>query len=399
VTPAAGTRLFLLGDEGILFSEPRQELHALNTTAAVIWCLLEDGLSPERIAASLPLDPADARAYVADALADWARKGLLEGSHGPPAQPPPPGWQPRAGMPDYPEAAPPFIAARAYRLLTTKFRVRFTSEAQFALLHPVLAHLEAPEGERACCFDLLACGPGTLLYRDLSPIDACADAERLVPTVYNAMWMTALKACPFFLNIHAGVVGAGESCILLPAPQGSGKSTLTAALVHAGFEYLSDEVALLSGDLAVPAFPQAICVKESGIAAVASLYPQARSLRLHMRGDGKRVAYLPPPPDRVSEAGGRPVRAVVFPRYEAGAPLASRDVAKTVALGRLLGQCTVMDRRLDMASVAKLVRWIGGLECREVTYGVTAEGVAAVMEVAGPAWRSNQRTRQIQAAK
>src|SRR4051794_27315009 len=144
--------------------------------------------------------------------------------------------------------------------------------------------------------------------------------------------MTALKAYPFFLNIHAGVVGSGESCILLPAPQGSGKSTLTAALVHAGFEYLSDEVALLSDDLAVRSFPQAICLKESGIPAVASFYPEARSLRLHLRGDGKRVAYLPPSPDRLPKVGLRSVRAVVFPRYEAGAALASRSVPKTVAL-------------------------------------------------------------------
>jgi hypothetical protein len=45
-----------------------------------------------------------------------------------------------------------------------------------------------------------------------------------------------------FLLIHAGSVStpSGEG-VLLPAPSGNGKTTLTTALVRAGFRYLSDE--------------------------------------------------------------------------------------------------------------------------------------------------------------
>jgi hypothetical protein len=48
------------------------------------------------------------------------------------------------------------------------------------------------------------------------------------------------------LCIHAGVVSAAGGSIVVPGASGLGKSTLTAALVQAGFGYLSDEV------LAVP---------------------------------------------------------------------------------------------------------------------------------------------------
>src|SRR6185503_18261571 len=48
------------------------------------------------------------------------------------------------------------------------------------------------------------------------------------------------------LCLHAGVVGCPDGTVVIPGSSGLGKSTLTAALVQAGFGYLSDEV------LAVP---------------------------------------------------------------------------------------------------------------------------------------------------
>src|SRR6185503_6812489 len=51
--PAAGMTIYFLGDDAVLFHEPRQELHALNTMAAVIWCHLEDGGDHKAIAGEL----------------------------------------------------------------------------------------------------------------------------------------------------------------------------------------------------------------------------------------------------------------------------------------------------------------------------------------------------------
>lgn len=45
VSVAGDVRLFVLGDEGVLFSEWRQELYTLNASATLLWCLLEDGVS------------------------------------------------------------------------------------------------------------------------------------------------------------------------------------------------------------------------------------------------------------------------------------------------------------------------------------------------------------------
>lgn len=401
--PAPGSRLFFLADEGILFSEKRQELHALNTAAAVIWCLLEEGRTDRVIAEDLSsrfaISLTEAFAFVSAALADWQGKGLLAGSDGPQPPAPSPSRTPLPCLPPYPAVPPAFVAARSYRLLTTRFAVRFATAAQMAVLHPLFAHLE--DGlEPDVQLDLVATGTVTILYRDGNPLEVCASDDALAPTAYACIWMSALRRHGFFLNIHAGVLGMSSDCVLLPAPPGSGKSILTAALVHAGFDYFSDEVALLSpGDLRVAPFPQAICLKESGIAAVAAFRPEAASLLLHRRCDGKRVAYLPPPPDRLPHPETRgTVRALVFPRYKAGAAARCKPLAKTAALARLLGQCTVIEGRLDAAAVGRLVAWVGGLECREIVYGATADGVAAVNRVMAEL-RSSRPIRNTQTAK
>jgi hypothetical protein len=277
-------------------------------------------------------------------------------------------------------AMPRFFAARSYRLLTTTFRIRFVSRAQWELLHPVMAHLEAPDDDAARCFDVLEWQEWSIVYRDGEPLQGCLTQDRLAPMVYACVWMTALKAYPFWLNVHAGVVRGRQGCILMPAAPGSGKSTLTLGLVCAGFEYYSDEVALLAPDtLQVVPFPQAICVKESGLQAAASLLPEAEATALHMRSDGNRVAYIPPPRSQLPEADAKgDVRLVVFPRYQKGAATRRERLAPAEALRRLLDQCTAIEGRLDVRSVGRLVAWISQLDCHALTYGTTERAVTAV---------------------
>ena len=55
---------------------------------------------------------------------------------------------------------------------------------------------------------------------------------------------TALAAAGY-LAVHAGVVARGRTAVAFPAPSGTGKSTLTAACLRAGLDYVSDEALCL----------------------------------------------------------------------------------------------------------------------------------------------------------
>lgn len=68
------------------------------------------------------------------------------------------------------------------------------------------------------------------------------------------------RADLFFL--HAAVVEYQGKTALISAPSGTGKSTLTFALLHSGFNYLSDELAPVElNPLRVHPYPHALCLK------------------------------------------------------------------------------------------------------------------------------------------
>lgn len=381
--PAAGVRLYYLDDAGVLFSQASQELHLLNPTATVIWSLLEEGLDEPAIATVLRdghgLDEAQGRAFVSMALADWRAKGFI-GDGAPPAAPDPaPHAAATANEP--PWIAPAAHREQCYRLLSSHIAIRYSSEPQVRVVHPVLEHLETgAEGTAPTQVDIVESDGRLLVYRDRMLYAESRGIDALAPIVKALVWATVLRDHAYFLNIHAGVVSDGRECVLLPAPPGSGKSTLTASLVHAGFEFFSDEIALLEdATLHVFPVPLAICVKDSGIDALAGRFPQVRTLPIHRRGDGKRVAYLPPPPDRrPSSERPRPVRALVFPRYVPGAPASLAPLPRAEALQRLLSQCLTVAEPLDVDRVETIVRWIAGIPCHALEFGNTDGAVEAL---------------------
>ena len=231
-------------------------------------------------------------------------------------------------------------------------------------------------------------GEAIAIYRDGKPLGLCRATEELAPVVHSLVWLECADLHGFFLELHAGVIspgprGTGGGCILLPAQPGSGKTTLTAALVHDGWNYLSDEIALLdAATMRVAPVPMAFCLKRSGLAAVAEFWPAARDLMFHLREDGKRVAYLPPPIERVVSPDARmEVRAIVFPRYRKDRALACNILSPLEGLRRVANDCVAISGRLSAAHVQALVNWIAKIPCYDVVYGSTADALSAMRTV------------------
>src|SRR5262249_38753244 len=64
--------------------------------------------------------------------------------------------------------------------------------------------------------------------------------------------------------VHAGVVGWRGRAIVIPGRSFSGKTTLTAALVKAGFTYYSDEYAALDSAGRVHPYARLLGIREHG---------------------------------------------------------------------------------------------------------------------------------------
>jgi hypothetical protein len=387
---AAGTHLFYLDGAGVLFSEATQELHLLNPTATLIWSLLEEGEDARSASAALRqiygLDADRSRQLVTAALEQWHDKRFLEsplpnGTDYHPSAPPP-----AAIAPDHRPAwrQPQVAEERHYRILGSRFHLCFSSVAQARMVHPVIAHLEVPASSlKVTDVDIAEAANRLIVYRDREFFAECGCLTELAPIVKSLMWTAAVNHHEFFLDIHAGVISDGSRCILLPAPAGSGKSTLTASLVHAGYQFFSDEVALLEKDtFNVFPVPLAIGIKTSGIAALADRFPHLRELQVHQRGDGKRVVYMTPPPElRPVNDDPRLVAALVFPRYTTDASTSLVPLSKCDALKRLLDECLAVPSPLDFTTVEALVKWISRIPCYGLTYESSETAIAEIKSV------------------
>src|SRR6202030_328614 len=109
-------------------------------------------------------------------------------------------------------------------------------------------------------------------------------------------------------------VGRKGRCVLLPAFAGSGKTMLCAALVHSGFEFISDDLVLLeqgSGALFGAPFPFEL--NEGSWLVLRRMFPEIDTLPVHLRADRIEVKYLVPPIAPVGDA--YPAGWIVFPRY------------------------------------------------------------------------------------
>lgn len=378
-----------LDDELVVFSEVAQSLFGLNDSAAFVVQKLKGGATPSALVQALVserhVSTEVAKSWMATALEALAAHGVLD--NGEPAKlvekrPELPQLEllarRAAKMPPYQQLESP-VTEKRYRLLNTVVLVRFGHRAQVRLVDAVIGHLSTDERvvpDIVMEMPAVVQNNGHLLsniYRDGKPIAFAPRLSMLAPLVKAALWQSAVNAFDFAFYLHAGVVGREASCVLLPAPAGSGKSSLTAALVHRGYRYFSDEVALIErGTFLVPPVALANCVKSAAWDLMARYYPMISSLPVHLREDDKLVRYVPPPPGASAQAK-MPVSHIVFPRYEAEATTCVRPVARVEALGRLMGECLAMGERLDQANVTELVRWISRIKCFALTFSSLEE--------------------------
>jgi hypothetical protein len=281
------------------------------------------------------------------------------------------------------------VTEERYRLLETCALIRFGHAAQVRLVRSIIGHLATNDHVApTIVIDINARmrDDGHLrsdVYRDGIPVGWAPRLSEMGPIVKGALWQSAINAHDFLFYIHAGVVGTGTSCVLLPAAAGSGKSSLTAALVHRGFRYFSDEVALIEPTtFHVSPMPLAMCIKNTGWDLMARYYPGILSLPVHVRIDEKVLRYIPPPADSLEQVP-MPVGHIIFPRYEQAAPNRLARVKRSEALGRLMNECLALRQRLDQENVRQLVRWIAGVECYELAFSSLEAAAQLVAEATG----------------
>ena len=145
-------------------------------------------------------------------------------------------------------------------------------------------------------------------------------------------WCVSTQAHQYLI-IHAAVVEKNGLAAILPAPPGSGKSTLTAGLVLSGWRLLSDELTLIDRKTGLlQPLPRPVSLKNQSIDVIREFDPDAYINRASHDTIKGTVAHMRPPRDSVMRQHemARP-GWVIFPKWIAGAPtsLTPRSQAQT----------------------------------------------------------------------
>lgn len=144
--------------------------------------------------------------------------------------------------------------------------------------------------------------------------------------------------CHQYLTIHAAVVERCGRAMILPAPPGSGKSTLCAGLVSRGWRLLSDELTVIDPSSAcIVPVPRPVSLKNASIEVIRRFAPDAvLGPVVHETTKGS-VAHMRPPAESVRNADVLAAPGwVVLPKFVPGAPTRLEPLPKARALMRLI---------------------------------------------------------------
>lgn len=208
------------------------------------------------------------------------------------------------------------------------------------------------------------------------PFDPLPAAQAFPLLEWGMNWCVTSSANQY-LMCHSAVLAKRDLAVMLPAPPGSGKSTLCAALMLSGWRLLSDELALIelhSGKL-VP-FVRPVSLKNASISLIRDRY-QSAFLTVPVVDTLKgTVAHLRPTKTSVDLARIEAFpRLLVFPSYISGAQL---DVQK---LGHAAATVEIAKNAFNLTPLGvlgfeSLCRVVERCDCFVLRYGRLDEALA-----------------------
>jgi hypothetical protein len=114
---------------------------------------------------------------------------------------------------------------------------------------------------------------------------------------------------------HAAMVADRDCGVMLCAPREAGKSTLAAYFMAQGFDLLTDEPALLNLDTgSVASLRLPVALKEGSWTVLQHDWPQLSRAPIHIRSDGMKIRLLHPLETGFS-AHSRKLTHILFPHY------------------------------------------------------------------------------------
>jgi hypothetical protein len=267
---------------------------------------------------------------------------------------------------------------RGYHALAVDFRIAFDDERYARYWEWLLDGFSEPSGE---CITYEVDDHedgGVCLRRDGDSMLQGTDDAALASSFVQWLNPFAIATESAVVSHAGGVARDGFACVL-PAHMESGKTTLTAGLVRAGFDYVSDEaVAFGVADGVIDPYPKPLTIDPGSQFLFPELEPPLPPGC--EREEGAQWQVPPSAIRRDAVAGACRARWILFPSYQEGVKTRLQPLARAEALVELAKNTFRFRdqprRALDLLSVV-----VREVECHRLSVGDLDDAVRVVSDL------------------
>lgn len=240
-------------------------------------------------------------------------------------------------------------------------------------------HLDRPQGLRRWFH------PQVLFRVDVAVPFKPLPVQHAFPMLEWGLNWCISSHCHQYLVIHAAVVEKEGHAMILPAPPGSGKSTLCAGLVARGWRLLSDELTLIEPATGrVVPLPRPIGLKNASIDVIRRFTPEAVIGQTTIDTTKGTVAHMKAPRESVLRATETALPGwIVFPRFIDGSPARLQSWSKANAFMRLADNAFNYSLH-GAAGFEALARVVDQSLCYEFSYGDLEDATALFAQLRPP---------------
>ena len=347
--------LVTIGARVAVFSGKRQRLFELNETAAWLARRLEAGTCWPALCGDLAdhdVDPATAESYVRETLLLWSREGIATATIA--------------------AACGRRAPRQTIQIAGLRRTLCYSSHALMERIAPVFAHLEMGEDDDAAtCYDIIDSSNLVFLGMRGQPMLIVTQLQA-APALKGILIEEILNGPTAPVALHAACLTRNGGALLIAGSPGAGKSTMTVALMSAGFGYDGDDIALVGEAGGVKGLRFAPAIKTGAWRLITDFRPDLACSPVHHRIDGKRIRFLSP---GLGNEDVLPVRWIIsLQRRESGPPMLVRQ-DPVDALATLIREAYSNRGDASSRDIRMLVDLVSGAQCHALVYSNLNEAV------------------------
>lgn len=368
-----------IGSARALTRAGSRQMWLLDAAAAALWDLhkaeADRGLVVERLASDLGVETGAAQRYLDLLHEAWRKAGLLSDPDRGASS-----FVDFAELPHFPDAIARPSPDGAWHIVSAQrsIVVHVESAALGSILEPLLAPLRVPAMAEDSAVDHIALGgepPNWRLSVNGKELDAGTNRDAAIVAILSAL--VEVGCCTrerLFVAHAASLLAPTGHCLLLIAPGGCGKSTLTMALEASGYRLLSDDVTPVAMDGVLMGLGLPMCMKEGSWSIVAA-YRSSAALSPVVDRSGQPVRYLPPAQHPIT--GSYPPALFLFPRFR---PDEAPDLSPMTAEKALQDfiEAEAVIRVATQAQLDALCAWVSATPAYAIVYPELASAMTMI---------------------